>query len=889
MDPMPPALELGTAPLPARWPLVGRRHQLDRVAAVLADDAMRGVLVHGPAGVGKTRLADESFEVATAQGRIGGRSAASAGAVGVSLGALIPLLPVEVVEQRFDPAALYATVAAAFRDAAGARPFVLLVDDMHRLDPASVTLLGQLLDANVVFLIGTVRTGDSGAAAMSELWRRDHVLRIDLENLPRDDIDTLLHLALGGPVEAAAGEALWTRSRGNLLFLRELVLGAHSTGRLVAQQGIWRLRGALPNTARLAELVDLRLAEVSADASDLLGLLALREPLGLSALTDLVGQQPLDELDRAALLRVVSGGRRQHVSLAHPLYSEVVRERLAPLTRRRLLLVYADRIEGFGARRREDALRVANARLDAEGVADHALVLAAARLARYGHDYPQVERLARAALVEQVSPEALLLLAEALHELGAYADAEAVLVRHEAVIAGADETDRVRLVAIRVRNLMWGLDRADEALAVNRATCADISDDEGRAELVADEAMVLAFGGHPADALAVLDAHEPGGPRARVLRSIAEVPALILTGRCETARVLARRAFREHEALGDQLAIAHPGIHVIQEVYALMDSGRIEDAWQLASAAFPIATRVGAPLGRIWFAFGLGRSAWLAGRLETARRWLAESAGLCSDYGFDGPRRIALSLLATSAAQLGDVAGCDAAVDELDRLRSFAYRAPEQELGRAWAAVAHGEQQRGRDLLLAAADRAAATGERAIEVVLLHDVARLGEPAAVRERIEAVAAECEGRPRAGLRRARACARRSESLGARGGCRRIRRHRGATVRRRGRDRGRAGLPATRRRPHGNRDGREGNRARATLRRCPDAGSPRRGDSGTAHGTGTRDRDPRGRAVAEQRDRRPLVALGANGEQPPAAHLREARRHEPDGARGRARRV
>ena len=71
----------------------------------------------------------------------------------------------------------------------------------------------------------------------------------------------------------------------------------------------------------------------------------------------------------------------------------------------------------------------------------------------------------------------------------------------------------------------------------------------------------------------------------------------------------------------------------------------------------------------------------MAGRLDTVRRWLAESAGLCSDYGFDGPRRIALSLLATSAAQLGDVAGCDAAVDELDRLRSSRC-APEQELGR---------------------------------------------------------------------------------------------------------------------------------------------------------------------------------------------------------------
>ena len=108
-----------------------------------------------------------------------------------------------------------------------------------------------------------------------------------------------------------------------------------------------------------------------------------------------------------------------------------------------------------------------------------------------------------------------------------------------------------------------------------------------------------------------------------------------------------------------------------------------------------------------------------------------------------------------------------------------------------------------------AADRVAVTRERAIEVVLLHDAARLGEPAAVRERIEAVAAECEG-DLAGLRRARACARRSESpavavadgfdaIGAR-----LFAAEAATQ-------ARAGLPATRRRPHGNRDGREGDRA------------------------------------------------------------------------------
>ena len=176
-----------------------------------------------------------------------------------------------------------------------------------------------------------------------------------------------------------------------------------------------------------------------------------------------------------------------------------------------------------------------------EGSADHALLLTAAHLARYGHDYPQVVRLARAALAEERGPAAVLLLSEALHELGAYQEAEELLASVERDFTSLDDPLRVPLVAMRVRNLIWGLQRPDEALRVNRAARDRIEDPAAREELTADEAMVLTFSGRPVEALAVTEGISGTTGRTVVLRTIAEAPALILTGRCETALQASRR------------------------------------------------------------------------------------------------------------------------------------------------------------------------------------------------------------------------------------------------------------------------------------------------------------------------------------------------------------
>src|SRR3954465_15572364 len=54
--------------LPARWPIVGRRRELDRLAHWLRDQNIGGVMLTGAAGVGKTRLAETSLELADAAG-----------------------------------------------------------------------------------------------------------------------------------------------------------------------------------------------------------------------------------------------------------------------------------------------------------------------------------------------------------------------------------------------------------------------------------------------------------------------------------------------------------------------------------------------------------------------------------------------------------------------------------------------------------------------------------------------------------------------------------------------------------------------------------------------------------------------------------------------------
>lgn len=711
--------------------------------AALHDPETVGVVVHGPPGVGKTRLAEECLAGAAAGGWWCVRAVASERTRQVPLGAVAHLLPSRILLEGSDPLTLFPKVAATVKARGQGRRVVLLVDDLHLLDTTTVTLIGQLLAAGLNFLVGTVRTGETVPGTVAGLWRSERMARIDLGDLSRDALDSLVHLALRGPVASDAIEAVWATSQGNVLFARELVLGAIDGGRLRQERGVWRLGGPLTATARLADTIGARLEQLDEPSVSALHRVALWEPVGLLALEATVGPAAVEALERSGLVRVIAEGRRQHVTLAHPLYGEILREALPATTRRRVLLDRVRWIEAHGARRRDDIVTIAGTYLDATGSADPQLLTSAAWLARYNHDHLQVERLARAAIADGVSAEAGLLLGEALHELARYEEAGSVLAAALARVEPGDARLFAPLVEMHVRNLMWGLQRQAEA-AATLATLRDRAvDPSTRVELLAEEAMILSYSGRPLDALALLDdLGDVSDLRARVIAAIAAQPALIATGQFERAMEVGRLAYDDHRRLGDHAALAGPGVHLIFRVQALTSAGRLAESSSLAARAYEKIPREAPPNAALWFVVSLGRNAMLSGRLATARRWLVEGVARCQNND-GGPRRVALSLLATTAAWMGDREAAAAAVDELEVLDPFAYLPGDQRLGPAWAAAVGGDLARALDILLAAADNARETGHRFIEAWLLHDACRLGRHD-VADRLRALAVRCDG-------------------------------------------------------------------------------------------------------------------------------------------------
>src|SRR5438552_17458376 len=74
------------------WPLVGRTAELERVDGLLRRGA-GGVVLAGPAGVGKTRLASECLGLAEQRGFAQVRVGATEAAAALPFGAFAPLLP----------------------------------------------------------------------------------------------------------------------------------------------------------------------------------------------------------------------------------------------------------------------------------------------------------------------------------------------------------------------------------------------------------------------------------------------------------------------------------------------------------------------------------------------------------------------------------------------------------------------------------------------------------------------------------------------------------------------------------------------------------------------------------------------------------------------------
>jgi hypothetical protein len=224
------------------WPLTGRAQELGVSSDVLRGDGpYAGVVIAGSAGVGKTRLAREAMVAAAQRCWTVHWVAGTVAAQSVPLGAFAQWAD----RLEGNPLHLVGSVIAAVTASPDGNPVLMVVDDARLLDDLSAFVVQQLVLRRAATVIATIRTGDPVSDAVAALWKDGHLRRLDLQPLSRGESDALLESVLGGPVSTACAERMWGLSRGNDLFLHQLVSQEMHAGRLVNSDQRWQWEGTM--------------------------------------------------------------------------------------------------------------------------------------------------------------------------------------------------------------------------------------------------------------------------------------------------------------------------------------------------------------------------------------------------------------------------------------------------------------------------------------------------------------------------------------------------------------------------------------------------------------------------------------------------------------------
>ncbi|GAA4489141.1 LuxR family transcriptional regulator [Microbacterium panaciterrae] len=426
--------------------MVGRDAEL----AVL-DDALRrategepaSVLVGGEAGIGKSRLTAEfRRRVATdatvltgwcldygstpapfgplpailrgALDELGDRADEAAGPGRDALQLLLPErggAPVDRSAMR--PEGLRETIANLLEAAAAIRPVVVVIEDLHWADAATLSMLSFLLRAlagrPVLFLltcrIDEVRRGGAVRTFLAEAERARLLDRVTLGRLDALGVRDLVQ-GLRGPIDDAALARLLERSEGVPFFVEELLCN---------------VRGPMPDTLR--DVLLARFDALGDDAKRVVRLAsgsdgAIAHEL-LVALAGFADERLDDALREAMGAGILAVRDDESYGFRHALLREAVHDDLLPGERARLHWAYADALEAAGGsasalafhwHRAHDSPRALGAAVSAMLQAKNSYAFSTA--ARFGElalelwdqvpDAPQVAGLDRIPLLAQL-------------------------------------------------------------------------------------------------------------------------------------------------------------------------------------------------------------------------------------------------------------------------------------------------------------------------------------------------------------------------------------------------------------------------------------------------------------------------------------------------------
>ena len=268
----------------------------------------------------------------------------------------------------------------ALEAASAGRTVVLVLEDLHWSEPATIALLWALAvrrEPARLMIIGTYRSVDAIAQQhpitrlKRELTAKRQCLELAIEGLPGDAVAAFLdrHFARH-ELSSAFAARLCDQTAGNPLFLLNALADFERRGCLQQQEGVWRctvdldpLFAAVPESTR--ELIAFRLDQLAASTRELLEVASL---VGVTFATQTVAAaaergcaevetelEPLARaeffLRRGAEVEWPDGTRGGEHAFRHALYRQVLLRGITPTRRQHLHRRIALALEnGYGER-----------------------------------------------------------------------------------------------------------------------------------------------------------------------------------------------------------------------------------------------------------------------------------------------------------------------------------------------------------------------------------------------------------------------------------------------------------------------------------------------------------------------------------------------------------
>ena len=726
------------------WHILDRPAQDEVIRSALSGVEGGGVVVVGPAGVGKTTLARAA--TATLPGAQVHWVACTESSRDVPLGAFAQWVGESAAD---NPAG---QIAAARRALLADGNVIVGVDDAHLLDPLSATLLHTIATDRSARIVATVRSTEQVPEILMSLWKDGYLHWLELQPFTRRETTVLLESVLSGTVEELSADFIWESSEGNPLFMRHLVAGALEAGTLRKADGVWQIRGRPQVSAGLAALLETRLDSAGASALSVLKLLALCEPLDLDVLVELAGVDSVDAAEQADLIRIAEDGGGLGVRIAHPLYGDVIRRRIGTASAResrgRIAEVLRTRDVSSAARR----IQLAQLYADSDKDADMVLLLSAGQDALSVADLPLAERLAGAALRQaekmpaaQRGPFVLaarLMLFRSTMLQGRGAEAKAIVD----AMTPEDPDDDVQLVR------WWGAPLMGIRFFATREVAEAHQVLEVLRSRVTDPAMMAIIGGYDAAFAVQENRLERGLPTAEAVLSNPYAPPLAIEAACFAAGQAMPMMGRgkDFEPIAERIrATENPEAMVgilarYTDVVALSMTGDLDRAEKQAAAYAQFSSPgqyVGWALTKVMAAVVANYQGRFAEVISPIEQALAALVGEDS-LPWQLPAQL---LLARAHAALGRPDEADRVMAEAARHtgQHMAIYDPQVIVANAWVAAARGGHKTAITLARKAAEAAHETAQYAVEAEALHDAARFGDRA-VSARLSWLAGRVQG-------------------------------------------------------------------------------------------------------------------------------------------------